>query len=320
MKVQDAAVSKKTSKKQTEFRKFLRSLRTQRQLWLLSIPIIIWVAVFAYYPMYGILMAFVDYLPGKEIFQCDFVGLKYFKQFVTNPSIWTLLRNTLAMSGLSLTIGFFSPIVFAVLLNEIGRAKVKKVIQTISYLPHFISWIVAGSMVYLMLSSDGIVNNLLLTFGISENSFPFLTKGEYYWAIYTIVNMWKSMGWSSIIYLSSMSGVDEELYQAGAIDGLGRWGMVKHITLPSIAPTIVLLWILGMGNILSAGFDYHLIIGNDATRPYWDVIDTYSYRYGVQQGFYSMGTAVSLMKSLIGFVLVCLTNFISKKLTDNSIF
>jgi len=298
----------------------LRSLRTQRELWLLCIPIIIWVAVFAYYPMYGILMAFVDYIPGKEIFQCDFMGLKYFQQFLTNPSIALLLRNTLAMSSLSLTVGFVAPIAFALMLNELGGRKTKKLIQTVSYLPHFISWVVAGSMVYLVLSSDGILNNLLIQFGATDTAIPFLTKGEYYWTTYTIVNIWKSMGWSSIIYLSAMSGVDEELYQAGAIDGLGRWGMVKHITLPSIAPTIMLLWILGIGNILNAGFDYHLIIGNDATRTYWDVIDTYAYRYGVQQGFYSMGTAVSLMKSLIGFLLVWATNTISKKLTDTSIF
>ncbi|MDD3212233.1 MAG: ABC transporter permease subunit [Eubacteriales bacterium] len=265
-------------------------------------------------------MAFVKYIPGKEIFQCEFVGLKYFKQFITNPSIIMLLRNTLAMSGLSLTIGFTAPIAFALMLNEIGKAKAKKFIQTVSYLPHFISWVVAGSMVYLVLSSDGILNNLLIQIGATETAVPFLTKGEYYWTTYTIVNIWKSMGWSSIIYLSAMSGVDEELYQAGAIDGLGRWGMVWNITLPSIAPTIVLLWILGIGNILSAGFDYHLIIGNDATRPYWDVIDTYSYRYGVQQGYYSMGTAVSLMKSIIGFVLVVITNYISKKATDTAIF
>lgn len=298
----------------------LRSLRTQRELWLLCIPIIIWVAVFAYYPMYGILMAFVDYIPGKEIFQCDFMGLKYFQQFLTNPSIAMLLRNTLAMSSLSLTVGFVAPIAFALMLNELGGRKTKKFIQTVSYLPHFISWVVAGSMVYLVLSSDGILNNLLIQFGATDTAIPFLTKGEYYWTTYTVVNIWKSMGWSSIIYLSAMSGVDEELYQAGAIDGLGRWGMVKHITLPSIAPTIVLLWILGIGNILNAGFDYHLIIGNDATRTYWDVIDTYAYRYGVQQGFYSMGTAVSLMKSMIGFLLVWATNTISKKLTDTSIF
>ena len=270
--------------------------------------------------MYGILMAFVDYIPGKEIFQCDFMGLKYFQQFLTNPSIAMLLRNTLAMSSLSLTVGFVAPIAFALMLNELGGRKTKKLIQTVSYLPHFISWVVAGSMVYLVLSSDGILNNLLIQFGATDTAIPFLTKGEYYWTTYTIVNIWKSMGWSSIIYLSAMSGVDEELYQAGAIDGLGRFGMVKHITLPSIAPTIMLLWILGIGNILNAGFDYHLIIGNDATRTYWDVIDTYAYRYGVQQGFYSMGTAVSLMKSLIGFLLVWATNTISKKLTDTSIF
>jgi len=304
----------------TGFQRFLKSLRTQRELWLLSIPIIIWVAVFAYYPMYGILMSFFDYTPGKEIFQCNFVGIKYFKQFVTNPAIFTLLRNTLAMSGLSLTLGFVSPIIFSLMISEIGRTRVKKIIQTVSYLPYFISWVVAGSMVHMVLSSDGILNNILNTLGLTETSISFLTKGEYYWVIYIIVNMWKSVGWSSIIYLSAMSGVDEELYQAGAIDGLGRLGMVKHITIPAIIPTIMLLWILGIGNILSAGFDYHLIIGNAATRPYWDVIDTYAYRYGVQQGFYSMGTAVSLMKSVIGLMLVFITNSISKKLTDTSIF
>ncbi|MDF2986316.1 MAG: protein lplB [Eubacterium sp.] len=320
MKTGNMLVEKAARNDYTEFQRFIKSLRTQRQLWLLSIPIIIWVIIFAYYPMYGILMAFFDYTPGKEIFQCDFTGLKYFKQFVTNPSIFTLLRNTLVMSGLSLTLGFLAPIVFSLMLNEMGRSGVKKVIQTVSYLPHFISWIVAGSMVYMVLSSDGILNSLLSASGATQNSIPFLTKGEYYWTIYIIVNVWKSVGWSSIIYLSAMSGVDEELYQSGAIDGLGRWGMVKHITLPSIAPTIILLWILGIGNILSAGFDYHLIIGNAATRPYWDVIDTYAYRYGVQQGYYSMGTAVSLMKSVIGFVLVWITNSISKKMTDTSIF
>lgn len=312
---------KVSSEKNTAgFSGFVRSIKTQRQLWLLCLPIIVWVLVFAYYPMYGLLMSFYDYVPGKEIFQCDFVGLKHFKSFLTNPAIFQLLRNTLAMSLLSLTLGFCIPIIFALLLNEIGRLRMKKFIQTVSYLPHFISWVVTGSMVYMALSSEGILNNLLMTLGFSDKAIPFLTQGTYYWTIYIVVNIWKSVGWSSIIYLSAMSGIDEELYQAGAIDGLGRWGMAKHITLPSIAPTILLLWILGIGGILSAGFDYHLIIGNAATQPYWDVIDTYAYRYGVQQGYYSMGTAVSLMKSAIGFGLVCLSNFISKKTTDMSIF
>ncbi len=298
----------------------LRSFRQQRELWLLCVPIIVWVAIFCYYPMYGLLMAFVNYIPGKEIWQCDFVGLKYFSKFVLGKEFPRLLRNTLAMSGLSITIGFACPILFAFMLNELGNMKVKKVVQTASYLPHFISWVVAGAMVTQLLATDGIVNDLLINTGLTDTRISFLQKGEWYWGLYTIVNIWKGLGWSSIIYLSAMSGVDEELYQAGSIDGLGRLGLAVHITLPTIVPTIVLLWIMGVGNILSAGFDQHLIIGNTLTQKYWDVIDTYSYRYGVQEGYYSMGTAVSLMKSLVGFVLVLVTNGIARRVSDVALF
>lgn len=299
---------------------FLRSLHTHRELWLLCVPILIWVGVFCYYPMYGLLMAFVDYQPGRQIWQCDFVGLKYFQDFLSKPVFFQILRNTLAMSLLSLTVGFVCPILFAFLLNEVGTLRVKKVVQTASYLPHFISWVVAGSMVTNLLSSDGSVNSLLIQLGLLEKPISFLNKGQWYWGLYTVINIWKSLGWSAIIYLSAMSSVDEELYQAGAIDGLGRLGMARHITLPSILPTIVLLWIMGVGNILSAGFDQHLIIGNPLTQKYWDVIDTYAYRYGVQQGFYSVGTAVSLMKSLVGFALVLITNGISRRVSDVALF
>lgn len=299
---------------------FIRSLRTHRELWLLCIPILIWVGVFCYYPMYGLMMAFVDYQPGRQIWQCNFVGLKYFQDFISKPVFWQLLRNTLAMSLLSLTIGFICPVLFSFMLNEVGTLKVKKFVQTASYLPHFISWVVAGSMVTNLLSTDGSVNSLLIQLGLVDKGISFLNKGTWYWGIYTVINIWKSLGWSAIIYLSAMSSVDEELYQAGAIDGLGRLGMARHITLPAIAPTIVLLWIMGVGNILSAGFDQHLIIGNPLTQQYWDVIDTYAYRYGVQQGFYSIGTAVSLMKSLVGFALVLVTNGISRKVSDVALF
>lgn len=286
----------------------------------MCVPILIWVGVFCYYPMYGLTMAFVDYQPGMQIWECNFVGLKYFIDFVTKPIFGQVLRNTLVMSILGQTIGFICPILFAFALNEIGNMKIKKVVQTASYLPHFISWVVAGSMITNLLSTDGTVNSFLLQFGLIDKSISFLNKGKWYWCIYTIINIWKGMGWSAIIYLSAMSGVDEELYQAGSIDGLGRWGLARHITLPSILPTIVLLWIMGIGNILSAGFDQHLIIGNPLTQKYWDVIDTYAYRYGVQQGFYSVGTAVSLLKSLVGFALVLITNGISRKVSDVALF
>jgi len=316
-------VNKNTSfnaqKKRGKLSVILRSFRTQRELWLLSLPIIIWVLIFSYYPMYGITMAFYNYIPGKKIWECDFVGLKWFIDFFTKPAFGQLMRNTLAMSSLGIIFGFPAPIIFALLINEVGNSKFKKFVQTASYLPHFISWVVTASIVHLLLSNEGIINNILSQVGLIDSPIPFLSKGEYYWAMYTIVNIWKGVGWSSIIYLSAIAGIDEQLYQAAAIDGLGRWGMAWNITIPSIAPTIVLLWILGIGGILNAGFEQHLLLGNPMTQKYWDVIDTYAYRYGVQQGFYSMGTAVGLAKSLIGFFLVLFTNRISKKFLDLSI-
>lgn len=307
-------------KPQNPFKRLFRRLYIERQLWLLCLPIIAWIALFAYYPMYGVLMAFFNYTPGRALLNSPFVGLDHFRRFIANPVFSQLLRNTLAMSGLGLTIGFAAPIIFSLMLNEIGHMKVKKTVQTISYLPHFVSWVAAGSIVYMLLSSDGVINSLLISAGLTSEKIPFLTRGEYYWAVFTLVNIWKGLGWSSIIYLSAIAGVDEELYQAGAIDGLGRLGMAKYITLPCILPTIVLLWILGIGGILNAGFEQHLIIGNPMTQSYWDVLDTYSYRYGVQQGYYSMATAVSLLKSIIGFSMVYITNRISRRVLDLALF
>ena len=270
--------------------------------------------------MYGLSMAFVKYIPGKEIWACEWVGLKYFTSFLQNRVFMQLLRNTLAMSILGITVGFVAPILFAFSLNEIGHLRSKKLIQTASYLPHFISWVVAGAMFKSLLNSDGVLSDLLVSLGIFTKATNLLNKGEWYWVIFTLINIWKGLGWSAIIYLSSISSVDEELYQAGAIDGLGRWGMARHITFPAILPTIVLLWILSVGGILNAGFEQHLIIGNPLTQKYWDVLDTYTYRYGVQEGFYSMATAVTLMKSVIGFVLVLVTNSISRKVSDIALF
>lgn len=298
----------------------IRSFKSQREMWLLCVPIIAWVLIFCYYPMYGLSMAFVDYVPGREIWQSGWVGLKYFEQFIDSPVFLQLIRNTLTMSTLGITVGFVAPILFAFSLNEIGSLRTKKLVQTASYLPYFISWVVAGAMFKSLLNSDGVVSDLMVSLGWFPKATNILNKGEWYWGIFTVLNIWKGLGWSAIIYLSAMSGVDEELYQAGAIDGLGRWGMARHITLPSIMPTIVLLWIMGVGGILNAGFDQHLIIGNPLTQKYWDVVDTYTYRYGVQQGFYSMATAVQLMKSVIGFVLVLLTNSISRKVSDVALF
>lgn len=297
-----------------------REFNKQRQLWLLCIPIIIWVVLFAYVPMYGLLIAFFDYMPGMPILDCEFVGLKYFKDFVFNPVFGQLLRNTLAMSIMGLTIGFVAPIIFAICVNEVNNKGFKKVVQTTSYLPHFISWVVAGSMIYMLLSNEGVINDLLIRIGLADGPIPFLTEGKFYWVMYTLANMWKGIGWSAIIYISAMSGIDEQLIEAGAVDGMTRWGVVRYVVIPTILPTIVVLWIMGIGGILNAGFDQHLVLGNPSTQNYWDVIDTYSYRYGIQLGYYSIGTAIGLMKSIIGVILVWATNWFCRKKLDTSIF
>ncbi|MEG2086702.1 MAG: ABC transporter permease subunit [Angelakisella sp.] len=304
----------------SKLRQLLRNVKKQRELWLLCVPIIAWVVLFAYVPMFGIFMAFFDYIPGMALLDCTFVGFKHFVDFLTDPIFFQLMRNTLAMSLLSITVGFVAPIVLALLVNELGSKRFKKVVQTTSYLPYFVSWVVAGNMIFMILSSEGMLNDVLMALHLIQQPIAFLSTGEYYWTIFTCANIWKGVGWSAIIYLSAISGVDSELYEAGAIDGMGRLGLVKHIIIPTILPTIVLLWILGIGGILNAGFDQHLVLGNATTQNYWDVIDTYSYRYGIQLGNYSPGVAISLMKSLIGIILVGLTNYISKKKLDTAIF
>jgi putative aldouronate transport system permease protein len=291
----------------------------ERQLWLIAIPMIIWIGIFGYYPLYGILMAFVNFIPGKEIFECKWVGLMWFKEFLTSPDFGRIIRNTLAISGLGILFGFPAPIMLAILFNEIKNRSFKKTVQTISYLPYFISWVVAASLIYSLLGSDGMVNEMLRRFGIIENSIPFLGEGKFFWGLITGANIWKGVGWSTIIYLSAIAGIDGELYQAGAVDGLGRTGMIWHIILPGIRPTIALLWILAVGQILNAGFEQQLLIGNVQTQEYWDVIDTYAYRYGVELGRYSFGTAIGLMKAIIALSLVLGTNKLSKKLLDTSI-
>ncbi|WP_313637995.1 ABC transporter permease subunit [Paenibacillus sp. FSL K6-0276] len=309
-----------TAPSQMKIRNAMRSLYRERQLWLISIPMIIWVLIFSYMPMYGILMAFVNYIPGNTILQSDWVGLTHFKMFFDSPDFSLVLRNTLAISGLSILFGFPAPIVLAILLNELNNKRFKKTIQTISYLPHFISWVVVASILFALLGNEGILNDVLMRWGIIDQPISYLGEGKYFWGIITSANLWKDVGWSTIIYLSAMAGVDSEMYDAGKVDGLNRFGLIWHITLPSIRSTIVLLWILGIGGILNAGFEQQLLIGNAQTREYYEVIDTYAYKYGIELGNYSYGAAIGLLKAIIGVTLVFGANRFSKKVLDTSIF
>lgn len=306
--------------KQEKRREFFRSFRTQKQMWLICLAALVWVIVFCYVPMLGNVIAFFDYIPGKSLLDSAFVGFKHWIDFFSLPDTWGVFRNTLVISGLQMTIGFVAPIVFALLLNEIHSTLFKKAIQTISYLPYFISWVVVASILLTLLGSEGNINSILISMGIIQKPIAFLNEKNYFWGILTSANIWKDLGWSAIIYISAIAGVDQELYQAGAVDGLGRFGKVWHITLPGIAPTIIMLFIMNIGNILNAGFEQQLLIGTPLTKEVYENIDTYVYRYGVQIGRYSFATAIGLMKSVIGFALVVIANKISGKVTDMRLF
>ena len=310
------------NEKKTKSKKagLMKSFRTQKQIWLICAVALVWVIVFCYVPMLGNVIAFFDYVPGKNILDCEFIGLKHWKDFFALPDMWRVFRNTLVISGLNMTVGFVAPIIFALLLNEIHQTVFKKVIQTISYLPYFISWVVVASILMTLLGTEGNINGILQSLGLIDKPISFLNEKNMFWGILTSANIWKDLGWSAIIYISAIAGVDQELYQAESVGGLGRFGKVWHITLPGIAPTIILLFIMNIGNILNAGFEQQLLIGTPLTKEVYENIDTYVYRYGVQIGRYSFATAIGLMKSAIGFGLVIMANKIPGKVADMRLF
>lgn len=305
--------------KSRKIHRLKRRWAIEREMWLWAVIPVMWALVFCYAPMYGLVISFTKYTPGQIIGSGDWVGLKYFRQFFSNPDFPMLLRNTFVISFLNILFGFPAPIILALLLNELRGGPFKKFMQTAYYLPHFISWVVTASLFFSLLSSEGVVNTILIKLGFIDSGVNYLGKGSYFWTIITVANIWKSIGWSSILYLSAIAGVDEELYQAGAVDGLGRLGMVVHITLPGIMSTIALMFILRFGDILNAGFEQQLLLGTEQTRSYYEVIDTFAYRYGIQLGRYSFGTAVALVKSVCSLMLVFLANTLVRKMTDLSL-
>ena len=296
----------------------------QRYLFLLMIPGVIWVLVICYAPMTGLYMAFTNYRPSQngyfyDLFNGKFVGLQWFQYFFTKD-FSMIMRNTLATSFLTLLFSFPAPIILALMLNELRSLKLKKFIQTASYLPYFISWVIASNIFLTFLSGNGLVNDILIGLGLIDQRILFFQNGPYFWWIIAIANTWKAMGYNAIIYLSAISGIDQQLYEAAEVDDANRVKRIWHITLPTIRPTISILLILAIGGILSTGFEQQLLMGNNAILNYSDVLDTYSYRYGLAKGMYSYGTAVGLFKSVVSFILVMSANRITAKLNDSALF
>lgn len=308
----------KTEKAKNFLNRLMKDLKKYKTLYLLIIPVVIWYILFCYKPMYGVIIAFKDYRPGLGIAGSKWVGLKHFKQFFDSFYFGRTLKNTLVISLSQIIFGFPAPIIFALLLNEIKNMKFKRITQTISYMPHFISMVVVASMIRVLTSQNGIITSLLSVFGVEQVAL--LTKQEYFVPIYVISGVWQQLGWSAIIYIAALAGVDQELYEAAKIDGANRWKQTIHITLPSITGTIMIMLLLRLGSIMSVGFEKIILLYNEGIYETADVISSYVYRKGLQEFQYSFSSAVNLFNTIINFVLIMLFNKISKKLTEVSLW
>ncbi|MED9904932.1 MAG: ABC transporter permease subunit [Lachnospiraceae bacterium] len=301
-------------------KKYMKVLWRQRYLHLMVLPAVIALFIFAYLPMPGIQIAFRDYKFSKGIWNSPWVGLKHFEDFIFDPFVYPALKNTLGMAILKSVVFFPAPIIFALLLNEVRNLKYKKVIQTVSYLPYFISYVIIAVMVSMFLSpSDGIVNKALVGLGILDEPCFFLGEEKMFWGVATALEVWKNLGWGSIIYIAAIAGIDPTLYEAAEMDGAKRLQRMWYITLPSIKPTIVILFILNMGNLLGgASFDVSYLLGNDMNYASSEILGTYVMRVGLSLGRYSYATAVGLLLSVVSVILLFVSNGICKKITGES--
>lgn len=284
-------------------------------------PGVLFLIVFSYVPMYGILIAFKQYDLFLGVMHSPWAGTAHFREFVTDPNFLNVLRNTLAMNLLALLLGFPAPILFALFLNELTKMRFKRFVQTVSYLPHFVSWVIFGGLILTVLSpSNGIVNLLLVKLHVLNEPINFIGKPELFWLIMVGAEMLKGIGWGAIIYIAAIAGVDPELYEAAKIDGAGRFQRMRYVTVPSIMGTIVIMLIFAVSSLLNTGFEQIMVMQNPLNLDVSETIDTYVYKVGLQQMRYSYSTAVGLAKSLVALVLLFGANYVSRKLSDNSLF
>lgn len=293
----------------------------QWDIQLMVIPPMLLIVIFSYIPMYGVLMAFQDYNIFKGFWSSPWAGFKHFEMFFQAPEFWGVMRNTVIISLLKLGIGFPAPIILALMLNEVRHMAFKRVIQTVSYLPHFLSWVIVSGFAISILSVDnGSLNMLLQQLRLIDEPIGFLSIPEYFWSILVTTNVWKEIGFGSIVYLAAIAGVDQSMYEAASIDGASRFRQIFVITVPTIMPVIVIFFILAIGNLLSAGFeDILLLARNPILRDVSDVIDTYVYRIGINNQRFSYATAVGLFKAIISVGLLALANTLARR-SGNSLW
>lgn len=294
-------------------------IKNNKWLYILAIPGILYFLVFKYAPMYGVIIAFKDYVPFLGINGSQWVGMQNFKDFFINPDFFRIMGNTLILSFLSIAISFPAPIILAILLNEVRHAIYKRIVQTMVYVPHFLSWTIVVSLTAMLFSvNGGVITDL--AFMLTGKEIDFLSDPNWFRPMIILQGLWKEIGWGTIIFLAALAGVDQEQYEAAIMDGAGRFRRIWHITLPAIRSTIIIMLILKVGSILTSGFDQIYLMTNALNRSVADVFDTYVYMMGITQGAYSYSTAVGLFKSVIGIILVLSTNKLAKVFGESGFY
>ena len=289
-----------------------------RQLYILAIPVVLFYLIFCYFPMVGIVIAFKNYNVAEGIFAGEWIGLKNFRDFFSSVYFTRTLRNTILISLYDLLYGFPAPVILALLINELRGKVFKRVVQTVTYLPHFISMVVICGMIVDFFGTEGILTKVIVALGGKQMNY--VGSAAHFRSIYVGTNIWQSVGWNSIIYLAALAGIDQQLYEAAVIDGAGRLRQAWHVTLPVILPTIVIMLILRIGQLLSVGYEKIILLYGPATYETADIISSYVYRMGLSGGRYGFSTAVGLFQSVINLALLLFANFFSKRLTDTSLF
>ncbi|WP_000411254.1 ABC transporter permease subunit [Bacillus mycoides] len=295
-----------------------KSFRKNWDLYLLIFPVIAYFIVFHYVPMYGVQIAFKDFIATLGIWDSPWVGMKHFERFFNSYYFWRLIKNTLIIGIYTLAVAFPIPIIIALMLNEVRNSKFKKFVQTVIYAPHFLSTVVVVGMLILFLKPDGLINQIIILVG--GKPIAFMSEPSWFKTLYVFSDVWQTMGWSSIIYLSALTAVDYSLHESAMIDGASRFQRIWHINIPTIMPTIIILFILNAGSVMSVGFEKVFLMQNTLNMSTSDVISTFVYRSGIEQAEYSFSAAVGLFNSIINFIMLVMVNFFAKKINQTSLW
>ncbi len=300
----------------------LNKPKTKKEYFFWVLPFLLLVFLFSYFPLHGWIYAFFDYKPPLKLSQCEFVGLRWFKMLFGNPTqmkqMLQVMKNTFAMSLLGIATSFL-PVIFAIFLNEIKCKPFKTIVQTLTTLPNFISWVLVYSVAFSLFSNTGMVNTLLQNAGIITTPVKFLDSDSHTWLWMLAWNTWKGLGWGAIMYLASITSIDQELYEAARVDGAGRFSLMKNITLPALMPTFFVMLMLSIGNFLNNGMDQYFVFQNPFNKEHIQVLDLYVYNIGMTGGSLSMATAISMLKSVVSVALLTIVNIVSKKTRGESI-